>query len=292
MKVKLGLNWLLGLGIAATILSAQSAMGQANQASVLGFVFGSAGTATINSFTVSSSATVQMSYYSDGTQTGQLRGGKIIDNTTAYDFGAAHARLISYINPLVLKGDAGDGSWTGAKGFTDPAAAVDVASNGNSYGWTAVGAVVNGELPTPYATSFAGKTPANGLQSNSILLAHTWTGDTDLNGIINGDDFNSQLNGFLLNGGVDDGNGGRLDWAQGDTNGDGIINGDDFNNTLNAYLNGGVNQPIWAETAGAATALGGSVGVVPEPGTLVLAFAAAAVFGLGRAGKLLRARRS
>jgi hypothetical protein len=99
-----------------------------------------------------------------------------------------------------------------------------------------------------------GYTEFNGtpIDETTVLVKYTWTGDANLDGIINADDYAS----------IDLGAAGILSgWVGGDFNYDGIINADDFA----------------AIDVGAAAQTGPLI-AVPEPGALgVIALAGAAM---------------
>ena len=263
-----------------TLLASQSAMAQ-TQAPVL-----SISTGTLN---INPAGKVQMAYWSNGDpSSGQLRGGKIIDNTGNFSAGnneaGAVARRDSVIQPLINSGlDQFLGSppnYDGTAGFLDPAAGADAGFYSNPVTTTA--AVVNSTITengAPGYVTFAGKA----VGSESILIAHTWMGDTNLDGILTGDDFLNFQTGFLNNG--LDPNNNLAGWAWGDFNGDGVVNGDDFLLFQNAQLNGGFDTAIWAETAGGATA-GSSI--VPEPSALVLLVVGGVVLAGRRALRAIR----
>jgi hypothetical protein len=89
------------------------------------------------------------------------------------------------------------------------------------------------------------------LAATDTLVLLTISGDADLNGIVNVDDYNT-LRGFY----------GQTNatWEMGDFNYDGVVNADDYN-TLRGFYN--QSSPLAPDLTGAA-------GAVPEPATMVL----------------------
>jgi len=120
---------------------------------------------------------------------------------------------------------------------------------------------------------------------NELIVQYTYYGDTDLNGVINFDDYSRADNGF---------NTGGSDWLHGDFNYDGVVNFDDyalidlaFNTQSNslaramAYLNGddrsamGMNLPslqiVRQHFAQFGEAYAESlINAVPEPSAIVM----------------------
>jgi fibronectin-binding autotransporter adhesin len=88
-----------------------------------------------------------------------------------------------------------------------------------------------------------------------VLSRMTWTGDTNLDGIINASDFNAVLNGLTNN---------LTGWQNGDTNYDGIINATDWTRFLAAYT---YYQSSGFPLSGPD---GGPAGSIPEPASLAL----------------------
>ena len=86
-----------------------------------------------------------------------------------------------------------------------------------------------------------------GIDNTSIVIRYTWSGDVNLDGLVNALDFNALAINF---GGAT----GRI-WTQGDFNYDGATNTLDFNALASNF-----NQPLLASSA-----LGV---VVPEPSSL------------------------
>jgi PEP-CTERM motif len=107
---------------------------------------------------------------------------------------------------------------------------------------------------------------------NSVLVKYTYYGDANLDGVVNGADYQQIDNGFGLN---------LTGWYNGDFNYDGVIDGSDFSlidNTFN-QINAIDASPMGIIASAA------DVNAVPEPVTLGL-------FALGAMGLLThRSRR-
>jgi hypothetical protein len=101
-------------------------------------------------------------------------------------------------------------------------------------------------IGAPY-TSFAGQPVGD----STILVRHTYAGDADLNGVVDGDDYTYWLIGFLTLRGHSN------KWLWGDFNYDGVVDGDDYTQWLNTFLFAG-------------PPLGSGAEPIPEPGTAVL----------------------
>ena len=145
------------------------------------------------------------------------------------------------------------------------------ATQGNIVSKTAWGNDPNGGLfgIGAYQNSPAtlGRTDAYGTvilpNQGEILFRYTYIGDTNLDGKVDGADYNNTDNGFLF--GIDETNP-HSNWWNGDTNYDGVINGADYNNIDNSFLFGIGPIPYLTGDGGKP----GGPGVVPEPGSLAL----------------------
>lgn len=164
------------------------------------------------------------------------------------------------------------GVWTGP-GITSSAAAADPDV------MTGVGMIYNNDgSGAPLIGEFAGVTIEDG---NNVLLAYTYFGDNNLDGVVDLDnDFSLFLDGYLAQGELSG-------WLFGDYNYDGLIDLDnDFQMFLGSYL-GQEGHPLSAQEKAQIRAqllatLNGAA--VPEPSTLGL-------LGLGAMGLLSRRRR-
>jgi hypothetical protein len=151
--------------------------------------------------------------------------------------------------------NATGGYWNGSAGITSSSAAADTRF------LTTLGS-------RPGGITFDGVTTI----SSDELIKYTYYGDADLNGTVNGADYQQIDNGF---------GSGLTGWQNGDFNYDGVINGSDF-----ALIDNTFNQ-LTATNAGPLAIFGSpsaSITAVPEPTTLSL-------FGLGAVAMLGRRRR-
>lgn len=133
----------------------------------------------------------------------------------------------------------------------------------------AIGAIVNDVGGgTPRYTTWAGAT----VTATDTIFRSTYSGDSNLDGVVNGADVTALLAGYgVTSGGT---------WATGDFNYDGKVNGADVTALLSKYGNPALGMPPAVLPAAAAS----SPTVVPEPGTFVLLF-------LGAVGALFLRRK-
>jgi hypothetical protein len=90
------------------------------------------------------------------------------------------------------------------------------------------------------------------VDATCILVRYTWNGDSNLDGLVDADDYDVVDNSFVF------GVGARgYGWWSGDLDGDGSIDADDYDLIDNAFVFGG-------------GPLGGPPAAVPEPATLAL----------------------
>jgi hypothetical protein len=91
------------------------------------------------------------------------------------------------------------------------------------------------------------------VHSESLVVKYTYYGDTDLNGVVNFDDYARIDGGF---------NNGRTGWLNGDFDGNGVVNFDDYSlidlsfNTQGGALLQAVPEPSAMAALGALAALG------------------------------------
>jgi hypothetical protein len=235
----------------------------------------------------------------------ELNGGKIIlnntgvaEDTSPYDLtgqdprsnGQVAAQQIAFggytssgyvtsaITNWVQAGRQG-GSWSGSGGITDQAAAVDVARVGSEL--TGVGVVVNSDIAMMTGSKGYGMFGGVATEPNSILMAHTWVGDTTLKGYVDIDDITNVLAGLDARGGPMTGfTNGPPGWEYGDWNGTGMVTIDDVTSALAGLDASRGNSIGTTEVLSYGSSTGGPVAspsgsVSPEPGTLALLAAGA-----------------
>jgi hypothetical protein len=129
-----------------------------------------------------------------------------------------------------------------------------------------LGAIDNADLDRTGIGSVLTEIAGQAVDPSTVLIKYTYSGDADLNGVVDGDDYSYWLNGFL----------GTTDpavqgWLRGDFNYDGRIDGDDYTQWLNSFLFAG--PPL----------AGAGPSPAPEPATLaLLSIAAAGLLALDR----------
>jgi hypothetical protein len=94
-----------------------------------------------------------------------------------------------------------------------------------------------------------------------VLAVFSWTGDTNLDGVLDASDFNAVLNGLTNN---------LTGWENGDINYDGVVNAGDWSLFLPAYS-------FYLSSGTPLQRANPPVGSIPEPGTLALVLPVAAL---------------
>jgi hypothetical protein len=193
------------------------------------------------------------------------------NNSLVIDYTGPIGTKLSDVTAQIRSGrDGRDGNdqakWNGKGIITTAGRAANVAAMTDFYN---IGAINNADLDvvgigTSHST-FAGQT----VTANTVLVKYTYSGDADLSGIVDGDDYTYWLGGFL---GLTDP--AAQGWLRGDFNYDGRVDGDDYTQWLNAFLLAG---PPLCRAAGPAP--------VPEPATMHLLLLGALIV-LWRAGRL------
>jgi PEP-CTERM motif len=159
--------------------------------------------------------------------------------------------------------NASAGYWNGSAGIVSSSAAADTRLL-TTLGYGPGGAVFEG---------------ANTV-STDMLVKYTYYGDADLNGTVNGADYQQIDKGFGMH---------LTGWSNGDFNYDNTVDGSDYSlidNTFNE-LNASAAIPL-AIVANSASMIGG-LASVPEPGSLsILALCVAGFMGQRRRGAFVR----
>jgi fibronectin-binding autotransporter adhesin len=162
-------------------------------------------------------------------------------------------------NALKSGFNAQNGYWNGAAGILSSAAASDTRY------LTTLG----------YRQSDGSEFDGVNTTTNDVLVKYTYYGDANLDGTVNGGDYQQIDNGFGL---------GLTGWSNGDFNYDGVIDGSDFSlidNTFNQITASGAS-PLALLTDPTDLIAGSAVSsVVPEPATLGI-FAVTFVLTQGR----------
>jgi autotransporter-associated beta strand protein len=154
-------------------------------------------------------------------------------------------------NQLKAGFNAANGYWNGTAGIVSTSAA------GNTTHLTTLG----------YGS---GGNPLDGVNtaSSDILVKYTYFGDANLDGTVNGGDYQQIDNGFGM---------GLTGWSNGDFNYDGVVDGSDYSlidNTFNQISATGAS-PL-ALLASPASVISSTIAAVPEPGSLSLIIIATA----------------
>jgi hypothetical protein len=128
-------------------------------------------------------------------------------------------------------GGRNGGLWSGKRLTSTVAKNQDASDGGES---VQLGVVDNADMGVAFSSWKIGNA-SEAIGSNDLLIKYTYTGDFNLDGKVDGADYNI----FALNydAGASTGN----DWALGDTNDDGLLNGQDYNNFSFDFNNGTAN---------------------------------------------------
>jgi prepilin-type N-terminal cleavage/methylation domain-containing protein/prepilin-type processing-associated H-X9-DG protein len=184
------------------------------------------------------------------------------------DYAAGEESPLAQVAAWVAAGCAG-GAWTGP-GIASSAAAADTER------LTAVGIIDNADPVLGGRTEFLGQP----VDATSLLVRYTWLGDTNLDGAVDADDYDVIDNTFVF------GPGARgMGWWSGDFNYDGLVDADDYDAIDNAFVFG--SGPL-AGTLTYGGLPGGAPAAAPEPATLALLAAGAAIAAARRRRALPR----
>ncbi len=241
------------LSISGGIINFNTDAGSSSSAN-LGITISGAGTANFTQSQHLSRLTINGA---NATVTGDLLDTKslAIDLTGNLDLGTSDMIVrptaidaqstLDSITQLIRRARAG-GSWTG-RGLNSSAAAA------NTQHLTTLGIILNNDGQNqPIFTTFAGQS----VDTNSILIRYTLTGDLDLDLDIDADDYALMDSGFATH---------STTYQSGDINLDGTINADDFFLIDRAFSNQSALLSTLHTTA------------IPEPSAMILALAAASL---------------
>ena len=160
------------------------------------------------------------------------------NNDPAFDGYATDSSLFSGVQTAATIGRNGtngsgggflDGTWDG-NGLTSSAAANEAAYQGQEY--TALGVVLNAELPTPFTSWDVGNEPMR-YDGNDAIVKYTYVGDWTLQGTVNDNDYNIMVSNLNYSNAIPD-------WANGSYNG-GAVDDNAYNVFLSVLNNGITN---------------------------------------------------
>jgi probable HAF family extracellular repeat protein len=177
------------------------------------------------------------------------------NNSLILDYTDPLGSVLSNVTAQIASGRNGvDGNdqanWTGPGIITSAGRAANVAATYDLYN---LGAINNADLDTMGLTTSYTAFGGQAVTPNTVLVKYTYSGDADLSGTVDGDDYTYWLLGLLnLTDPAIQG------WMRGDFNYDGRVDGDDYTQWLNTFL---LNGPPLA---------GSGPAPVPEPSTFVL----------------------
>jgi len=178
------------------------------------------------------------------------------NNSLIIDYSGAVGTILSNVTAQIASGrngkDANDqANWNGKGIITSTGRAANVAAKVDFFN---LGAINNADLDLLGIGSSLSTFGGQAVAPNTVLVKYTYSGDADLSGTVDGDDYTYWLNGFL---GLTDPS--VQGWLRGDFDYNGVVDGDDYTQWLNAFL---LNGPPLASANGPAA--------VPEPATAVL----------------------
>jgi hypothetical protein len=163
----------------------------------------------------------------------------------------------------------GGGNWSGTTGIISSTAAAD------STHLTAVGVILNNvngkQIYGGSLGAFDGTTPG----VNDVLVKHTYFGDANLDGKVDGSDY-SLIDAGYASGGLLTG------WYNGDFNYDGVVDGSDCTLIDNAFNNQGGTLSATAGLAAITAQAALAPAAVPEPAAVPLLAAAAGLLASRR----------
>lgn len=190
-----------------------------------------------------------------------------IDNNKGLviEYAGSVGTLLSDVTTAIASGrngvDSNDqANWNGPGIITSAGRAANVALGFDAYN---VGAADNADFGVvgigPPIAEFAGQP----VTPNSVLVKYTYSGDADLNGVVDADDYSYWLNGFLGSTSAE-----VKGWLRGDFNHDGVVDADDYTQWLNAFLLHG--PPLVTTGATVLVAAPGQPDQIPEPVSLLI----------------------
>jgi hypothetical protein len=176
------------------------------------------------------------------------------NNSLILDYTGPLGNILSDVTAQIRSGRNGtdfndQANWNGRGIITTKGRQDNVAAQVDYYNLAAIN---NADLDLLGIGSSMATFGGQAVTPNTVLVKYTYSGDADLNGVVDGDDYTYWLNGFL----------GLTDpavqgWLRGDFNYDGVVDGDDYTQWLNAFLFAG--PPL----------AGGGPSPVPEPATVL-----------------------
>jgi autotransporter-associated beta strand protein len=201
----------------------------------------------------SKSALVTAGLSFSGTGKLDLEGDDMIVEGTSSAIAATNLTNIS--NDIKTGFSAGSGYWNGSVGIVSSQAVL------NTKSLTALG----------YRQSAGGLFDGVNTTTNDVLVKYTYYGDANLDGVVNGADYQQIDMGYGMH---------LTGWSNGDFNYDGVVDGSDYSlidNTFNQITATGASPLVMVSLDGISSA-------VPEPAMIAL-------LGVGAGALLVRRRR-